>query len=55
MVAYTKETGYVIKCMAEETLVGLMEDSTLVIILMIKNKVMEYSLGLMAVNTTALG
>jgi len=38
MVVYTKETGYVIKCMAEETLVGLMEDSTQVIILMIKKQ-----------------
>jgi len=55
MVAYTKETGYVIRCMAEETLAGLMADSTLVIILMIKNKVMEFSLGPMAVNTTAPG
>jgi hypothetical protein len=55
MVVYTKETGYVIKCMAEETLVGLMEDSTQVIILMIKNKVTEFSLGPMAVNTMAPG
>ena len=55
MAECTKEIGYAIKCMVEETLAGLMAASTPETITTTRNKDMEYLLGQMVANIMELG
>ena len=47
--------GKIIKCMDKATLLGLMEENTVGSTLMIKNKGLEFSCGLMERNTKVNG
>jgi hypothetical protein len=55
MVENIQVTGYAIKCTERDILLGLMGESMKEIILMIKNKEMEYLLGLIVVNIMVNG